>query len=295
MGMEKIWILLVCVCLIVACDKNESEECIPCSSGDAIPQDVDVVPVKVSVLDSAFFYGLLPSLERNKVLRIDSREDILALFPSDTLQFPDDLDFERYTYVLGCVELCSPYYYVKRDTLVYASGYFRYDFDYFYSPADSNAMRLICRKYEKLPEIGTMVLDVDGERGLGIKYSADFIGSTLYIPDIDIEKGTCVLIKEKQDFFCYMTQEEYFRRPFLHTIDFSKYSAVLWVRYVDYSFKGFDIRMWPLSPVSYRYECTAVFGEPSVLPGGQTEYYVSIIDKIPDGVSIDFVMDERHE
>ena len=62
---------------------------------NVVPQQGDIVSMPMNTEDSAFFSSLLPSLERNKVMRIDSRDELSTWLP-DSLLIPDDLDFERY-------------------------------------------------------------------------------------------------------------------------------------------------------------------------------------------------------
>ena len=154
--MRKIfWIVLSLSLCLWACDEDPACE----NSGqwppvEALPDSVTAVSVPMSAGDSAFFSSLLPSLKRNAVQRIDSREDLNVMLSPDALPVPDDLDFEHYTYVVGRADVYSPCYYVRQDTLVYADGCFTYTFDYFYSPSDSCSDHLICRKYEKIPDVG---------------------------------------------------------------------------------------------------------------------------------------------
>lgn len=161
---------------------------------EALPDSVTAVSVPMSAGDSAFFSSLLPSLKRNAVQRIDSREDLNVMLSPDALPVPDDLDFEHYTYVVGRADVYSPCYYVSQDTLVYADGCFTYTFDYFYSPSDSCSDHLICRKYEKIPDVGYLLLDLKGERGAGVIYGSWLTEHNFgHLCQINLEDGQCVL------------------------------------------------------------------------------------------------------
>lgn len=130
------------VCWIACSDTEDEDKETMCPDSEDINK-IEIVKEMLSATDSSFFASLLPLLERDRVIRLDSRDDLSACLP-DTLPVPEDLDFERYTYLLGSAELHSPSYYVERDTLVEVGGCFEYLFDYFYSPADTSSVRLIC-------------------------------------------------------------------------------------------------------------------------------------------------------
>ena len=258
---------------------------------EALPDSVTAVSVPMSAGDSAFFSSLLPSLKRNAVQRIDSREDLNVMLSPDALPVPDDLDFEHYTYVVGRADVYSPCYYVSQDTLVYADGCFTYTFDYFYSPSDSCSDHLICRKYEKIPDVGYLLLDLKGERGAGVIY-----GSWLYnfghLCQINLEDGQCVLIREKEDLFDYMTFEEYTYYPLLRQVDFEKHSVILWHKMIYNQVDEINISFRPLSLDKYRYE-VEILGSYSILGIVEDVYYMSVIDKLPENATIESVLKEE--
>ena len=259
---------------------------------NVVPQQGDIVSMPMNTEDSAFFSSLLPSLERNKVMRIDSRDELSTWLP-DSLLIPDDLDFERYTYLLGCAELHSPSYYVKQDTLVYASGRFEYLFDYFYSPSDASSVRLICGKYVKFSVPGGVSLSIDGERGLGLVYSTEILGEGLSTPDFNMEDREFALIRMIPDLYNYIQWPEAWNYPFFFTVDYSRYSVILWKRKFDGVFlvSNPDFKITPLSPVSYLYEVTHKF-TPSLIGEPRTSYVVSVIDKITDDVQLECVFND---
>ncbi len=258
---------------------------------EALPDSVTAVSVPMSAGDSAFFSSLLPSLKRNAVQRIDSREDLNVMLSPDALPVPDDLDFEHYTYVVGRADVYSPYYYVSQDTLVYEDGCFTYTLDYFYSPSDSCSDHLICRKYEKIPDVGYLLLDLKGERGAGVIY-----GSWLYnfghLCQINLEDGQCVLIREKEDLFDYMTFEEYTYYPLLRQVDFEKHSVILWHKMIYNQVDEINISFRPLSLYKYRYE-VEILGSYSILGIVENVYYMSVIDKLPENATIESVLKEE--
>ena len=258
---------------------------------EALPDSVTAVSVPMSAGDSAFFSSLLPSLKRNAVQRIDSREDLNVMLSPDALPVPDDLDFEHYTYVVGRADVYSPCYYVSQDTLVYEDGCFTYTFDYFYSPSDSCSDHLICRKYEKIPDVGYLLLDLKGERGAGVIY-----GSWLYnfghLCQINLEDGQCVLIREKEDLFDYMTFEEYTYYPLLRQVDFEKHSVILWHKMIYNQVDEINISFHPLSLYKYRYE-VEILGSYSILGIVENVYYMSVIDKLPENATIESVLKEE--
>ena len=258
---------------------------------EALPDSVTAVSVPMSAGDSAFFSSLLPSLKRNAVQRIDSREDLNVMLSPDALPVPDDLDFEHYTYVVGRADVYSPCYYVSQDTLVYADGCFTYTFDYFYSPSDSCSDHLICRKYEKIPDVGYLKLDLKGERGAGVIY-----GSWLYnfghLCQINLEDGQCMLIREKEDLFDYMTFEEYTYYPLLRQVDFEKHSVILWHKRIYNQVDEINISFRPLSLYKYRYE-VEILGSYSILGIVENVYYMSVIDKLPENATIESVLKEE--
>ena len=258
---------------------------------EALPDSVTAVSVPMSAGDSAFFSSLLPSLKRNAVQRIDSREDLNVMLSPDALPVPDDLDFEHYTYVVGRADVYSPCYYVSQDTLVYADGCFTYTLDYFYSPSDSCSDHLICRKYEKIPDVGYLLLDLKGERGAGVIY-----GSWLYnfghLCQINLEDGQCVLIREKEDLFDYMTFEEYTYYPLLRQVDFEKHSVILWHKMIYNQVDEINISFRPLSLYKYRYE-VEILGSYSILGIVENVYYMSVIDKLPENATIESVLKEE--
>ena len=245
----------------------------------------------MSAGDSAFFSSLLPSLKRNAVQRIDSREDLNVMLSPDALPVPDDLDFEHYTYVVGRADVYSPCYYVSQDTLVYEDGCFTYTLDYFYSPSDSCSDHLICRKYEKIPDVGYLLLDLKGERGAGVIY-----GSWLYnfghLCQINLEDGQCMLIREKEDLFDYMTFEEYTYYPLLRQVDFEKHSVILWHKRIYNQVDEINISFRPLSLYKYRYE-VEILGSYSILGIVENVYYMSVIDKLPENATIESVLKEE--
>ena len=258
---------------------------------EALPDSVTAVSVPMSAGDSAFFSSLLPSLKRNAVQRIDSREDLNVMLSPDALPVPDDLDFEHYTYVVGRADVYSPCYYVSQDTLVYEDGCFTYTLDYFYSPSDSCSDHLICRKYEKIPDVGYLLLDLKGERGAGVIY-----GSWLYnfghLCQINLEDGQCVLIREKEDLFDYMTFEEYTYYPLLRQVDFEKHSVILWHKMIYNQVDEINISFRPLSLYKYRYE-VEILGSYSILGIVENVYYMSVIDKLPENATIESVLKEE--
>ena len=258
---------------------------------EALPDSVTAVSVPMSAGDSAFFSSLLPSLKRNAVQRIDSREDLNVMLSPDALPVPDDLDFEHYTYVVGRADVYSPCYYVSQDTLVYADGCFTYTLDYFYSPSDSCSDHLICRKYEKIPDVGYLKLDLKGERGAGVIY-----GSWLYnfghLCQINLEDGQCMLIREKEDLFDYMTFEEYTYYPLLRQVDFEKHSVILWHKRIYNQVDEINISFRPLSLYKYRYE-VEILGSYSILGIVENVYYMSVIDKLPENATIESVLKEE--
>ena len=258
---------------------------------EALPDSVTAVSVPMSAGDSAFFSSLLPSLKRNAVQRIDSREDLNVMLSPDALPVPDDLDFEHYTYVVGRADVYSPYYYVSQDTLVYEDGCFTYTLDYFYSPSDSCSDHLICRKYEKISDVGYLLLDLKGERGAGVIY-----GSWLYnfghLCQINLEDGQCVLIREKEDLFDYMTFEEYTYYPLLRQVDFEKHSVILWHKMIYNQVDEINISFRPLSLYKYRYE-VEILGSYSILGIVENVYYMSVIDKLPENATIESVLKEE--
>ena len=291
--MRKIfWIVLSFSLCLWACDEDPACE----NSGqwppvETLPDSVTAVSVPMSAGDSAFFSSLLPSLKRNAVQRIDSREDLNVMLSPDALPVPDDLDFEHYTYVVGRADVYSPCYYVSQDTLVYADGCFTYTFDYFYSPSDSCSDHLICRKYEKIPDVGYLLLDLKGERGAGVIY-----GSWLYnfghLCQINLEDGQCMLIREKEDLFDYMTFEEYTYYPLLRQVDFEKHSVILWFKKIYHPVEGFNVSFRPLSLDKYRYE-VEILGSYSILGIVENVYYMSVIDKLPENATIESVLKEE--
>ena len=291
--MRKIfWIVLSFSLCLWACDEDPACE----NSGqwppvETLPDSVTAVSVPMSAGDSAFFSSLLPSLKRNAVQRIDSREDLNVMLSPDALPVPDDLDFEHYTYVVGRADVYSPCYYVSQDTLVYADGCFTYTFDYFYSPSDSCSDHLICRKYEKIPDVGYLKLDLKGERGAGVIY-----GSWLYnfghLCQINLEDGQCMLIREKEDLFDYMTFEEYTYYPLLRQVDFEKHSVILWHKRIYNQVDEINISFRPLSLYKYRYE-VEILGSYSILGIVENVYYMSVIDKLPENATIESVLKEE--
>ena len=291
--MRKIfWIVLSFSLCLWACDEDPACE----NSGqwppvETLPDSVTAVSVPMSAGDSAFFSSLLPSLKRNAVQRIDSREDLNVMLSPDALPVPDDLDFEHYTYVVGRADVYSPYYYVSQDTLVYEDGCFTYTLDYFYSPSDSCSDHLICRKYEKIPDVGYLKLDLKGERGAGVIY-----GSWLYnfghLCQINLEDGQCMLIREKEDLFDYMTFEEYTYYPLLRQVDFEKHSVILWHKRIYNQVDEINISFRPLSLYKYRYE-VEILGSYSILGIVENVYYMSVIDKLPENATIESVLKEE--
>ena len=247
----------------------------------------------MSAGDSAFFSSLLPSLKRNAVQRIDSREDLNVMLSPDALPVPDDLDFEHYTYVVGRADVYSPCYYVSQDTLVYADGCFTYTFDYFYSPSDSCSDHLICRKYEKIPDVGYLLLDLKGERGAGVIYGSWLTEHNFgHLCQINLEDGQCVLIREKEDLFDYMTFEEYTYYPLLRQVDFEKHSVILWHKMIYNQVDEINISFRPLSLDKYRYE-VEILGSYSILGIVEDVYYMSVIDKLPENATIESVLKEE--
>ena len=260
---------------------------------EALPDSVTAVSVPMSAGDSAFFSSLLPSLKRNAVQRIDSREDLNVMLSPDALPVPDDLDFEHYTYVVGRADVYSPCYYVSQDTLVYADGCFTYTFDYFYSPSDSCSDHLICRKYEKIPDVGYLKLDLKGERGAGVIYGSWLTEHNFgHLCQINLEDGQCVLIREKEDLFDYMTFEEYTYYPLLRQVDFEKHSVILWHKRIYNQVDEINISFRPLSLDKYRYE-VEILGSYSILGIVENVYYMSVIDKLPENATIESVLKEE--
>ena len=260
---------------------------------EALPDSVTAVSVPMSAGDSAFFSSLLPSLKRNAVQRIDSREDLNVMLSPDALPVPDDLDFEHYTYVVGRADVYSPCYYVSQDTLVYADGCFTYTFDYFYSPSDSCSDHLICRKYEKIPDVGYLKLDLKGERGAGVIYGSWLTEHNFgHLCQINLEDGQCVLIREKEDLFDYMTFEEYTYYPLLRQVDFEKHSVILWHKRIYNQVDEINISFRPLSLYKYRYE-VEILGSYSILGIVENVYYMSVIDKLPENATIESVLKEE--
>ena len=264
---------------------------------EALPDSVTAVSVPMSAGDSAFFSSLLPSLKRNAVQRIDSREDLNVMLSPDALPVPDDLDFEHYTYVVGRADVYSPCYYVSQDTLVYEDGCFTYTFDYFYSPSDSCSDHLICRKYEKIPDVGYLLLDLKSERRAGViygswltEYAYHVFGT--HVPQINLEDGQCVLICEKEDLFDYMTFGEYTYYPPLRQVDFEKNSVILWFKKIYHPVEGFNVSFRPLSLDKYRYE-VEILGGDSILDISEDVHYMSIIDKLPENATIESVLKEE--
>ncbi len=93
------WLVsLVSVGCMVAC--NDTDDTVPELPGDGGTDNVEIIREDLSAADSSFFNSILPYLERNGMIRIDSRDDLSAWLP-DTLQIPADMDFERYTYLVG--------------------------------------------------------------------------------------------------------------------------------------------------------------------------------------------------
>ena len=260
---------------------------------ETLPDSVTAVSVPMSAGDSAFFSSLLPSLKRNAVQRIDSREDLNVMLSPDALPVPDDLDFEHYTYVVGRADVYSPCYYVSQDTLVYADGCFTYTFDYFYSPSDSCSDHLICRKYEKIPDVGYLLLDLKGERGAGVIYGSWLTEHNFgHLCQINLEDGQCVLIREKEDLFDYMTFEEYTYYPLLRQVDFEKHSVILWHKRIYNQVDEINISFRPLSLYKYRYE-VEILGSYSILGIVENVYYMSVIDKLPENATIESVLKEE--
>ena len=260
---------------------------------ETLPDSVTAVSVPMSAGDSAFFSSLLPSLKRNAVQRIDSREDLNVMLSPDALPVPDDLDFEHYTYVVGRADVYSPCYYVSQDTLVYADGCFTYTFDYFYSPSDSCSDHLICRKYEKIPDVGYLKLDLKGERGAGVIYGSWLTEHNFgHLCQINLEDGQCVLIREKEDLFDYMTFEEYTYYPLLRQVDFEKHSVILWHKRIYNQVDEINISFRPLSLYKYRYE-VEILGSYSILGIVENVYYMSVIDKLPENATIESVLKEE--
>ena len=260
---------------------------------EALPDSVTAVSVPMSAGDSAFFSSLLPSLKRNAVQRIDSREDLNVMLSPDALPVPDDLDFEHYTYVVGRADVYSPCYYVSQDTLVYADGCFTYTFDYFYSPSDSCSDHLICRKYEKIPDVGYLKLDLKGERGVGVIYGSWLTEHNFgHLCQINLEDGQCVLIREKEDLFDYMTFEEYTYYPPLRQVDFEKHSVILWYKRIYHPVEGFNVSFRPLSLDKYRYE-VEILGGYSLFDDWYRVHYMSVIDKLPENATIESVLKEK--
>ena len=293
--MRKIfWIVLSLSLCLWACDEDPACE----NSGqwppvEALPDSVTAVSVPMSAGDSAFFSSLLPSLKRNAVQRIDSREDLNLMLSPDALPVPDDLDFEHYTYVVGRADVYSPCYYVSQDTLVYADGCFTYTFDYFYSPSDSCSDHLICRKYEKIPDVGYLLLDLKGERGAGVIYGSWLTEHNFgHLCQINLEDGQCVLIREKEDLFDYMTFEEYTYYPLLRQVDFEKHSVILWHKMIYNQVDEINISFRPLSLDKYRYE-VEILGSYSILGIVEDVYYMSVIDKLPENATIESVLKEE--
>ena len=198
--------LMVVMCQ-VSCSDTEEVDMVSMCPDSVGTSKVSLVKEMLSATDSSFFASLLPLLERNRVIRLDSRDDLSVWLP-DTLPVPEDLDFERYTYLLGSAELHSPSYYVKRDTLVEVGGCFEYLFDYFYSPADTSSVRLICGKYAKLPASCGVSLSVRSERGLGLIYTTNVLKSGLSTPELDMEDKEFALIRMIPDFLKYVTWPE---------------------------------------------------------------------------------------
>ena len=260
---------------------------------EALPDSVTAVSVPMSAGDSAFFSSLLPSLKRNAVQRIDSREDLNVMLSPDALPVPDDLDFEHYTYVVGRADVYSPCYYVSQDTLVYADGCFTYTFDYFYSPSDSCSDHLICRKYEKIPDVGYLLLDLKGERGAGVIYGSWLTEHNFgHLCQINLEDGQCVLIREKEDLFDYMTFEEYTYYPLLRQVDFEKHSVILWHKMIYNQVDEINISFRPLSLDKYRYE-VEILGGYSLFDDWYRVHYMSVIDKLPENATIESVLKEK--
>jgi hypothetical protein len=209
------------------------------------------------------------------------------------LPVPDDLDFEHYTYVVGRADVYSPCYYVSQDTLVYADGCFTYTFDYFYSPSDSCSDHLICRKYEKIPDVGYLKLDLKGERGAGVIYGSWLTEHNFgHLCQINLEDGQCVLIREKEDLFDYMTFEEYTYYPLLRQVDFEKHSVILWHKMIYNQVDEINISFRPLSLDKYRYE-VEILGSYSILGIVEDVYYMSVIDKLPENATIESVLKEE--
>lgn len=283
--------LMVVMCQ-VSCSDTEEVDMVSMCPDSVGTSKVSLVKEMLSATDSSFFASLLPLLERNRVIRLDSRDDLSVWLP-DTLPVPEDLDFERYTYLLGSAELHSPSYYVKRDTLVEVGGCFEYLFDYFYSPADTSSVRLICGKYAKLSASCGVSLSVRSERGLGLIYTTNVLKSGLSTPELDMEDKEFALIRMIPDFLKYVTWPEAWDYTFFYTVDYSHYSVILWKYTVEsgVGVKGFKVELVPLSPTVYRYEVTHEF-YPSLIGEKTTAYMASVIDKVPDSVTIDYVFNE---
>ena len=156
---------------------------------------------------------------------------------------------------------------------------------------------LICRKYEKIPDVGYLLLDLKGERGAGViygswltEYAYHVFGT--HVPQINLEDGQCVLIREKEDLFDYMTFEEYTYYPPLRQVDFEKHSVILWYKRIYHPVEGFNVSFRPLSLDKYRYE-VEILGGYSLFDDWYRVHYMSVIDKLPENATIESVLKEE--
>jgi len=136
-------------------------------------------------------------------------------------------------------------------------------------------------------------LSIDGERGLGLVYSTEILGEGLSTPDFNMEDREFALIRMIPDLYNYIQWPEAWNYPFFFTVDYSRYSVILWKRKFNEPFvvSNPDFKITPLSPVSYLYEVTHKF-TPSLIGEPRTSYVVSVIDKITDDVQLECVFND---
>ena len=152
---------------------------------------------------------------------------------------------------------------------------------------------MICGKYVKFSVPGGVSLSIDGERGLGLVYSTEILGEGLSTPDFNMEDREFALIRMIPDLYNYIQWPEAWNYPFFFTVDYSRYSVILWKRKFNEPFvvSNPDFKITPLSPVSYLYEVTHKF-TPSLIGEPRTSYVVSVIDKITDDVQLECVFND---
>ena len=138
-----------------------------------------------------------------------------------------------------------------------------------------------------------MLLDLKGERGAGVIYGSWLTEHNFgHLCQINLEDGQCVLIREKEDLFDYMTFEEYTYYPLLRQVDFEKHSVILWHKMIYNQVDEINISFRPLSLDKYRYE-VEILGSDSILDISEDVHYMSIIDKLPENATIESVLKEE--